>query len=393
MNNVARRLASLSLLGASRLLPRHLSLWGRAMERELAEIEEDGAVLIFAAGCLRAMLGLAIAARLRSLCAAARGVLLAASIRRSPAMYDLYARPRLLGLLCGAGAVTMGMAYMIAAGAPPSYLLVNFTALLLGATVWLTLGRTAASRLAGAGPVILALAVLLVLTAFFGVAADGASRWVSVGPLNLQVSLIVLPVMLVLYARQPDAIGTAGMIAAALALAVQPDRAMAGVLLAGLLALLVARPGRLPIMAIAASVPAFGWTWFAPETLPASPWVDRVLYTAFDHHPLAGSAVAIGAAALVLPALIGASRGAGERPALLAFGGCWLAVVVAALLGNYPTPLVGYGGSAVLGYLLSVALLPGRAFDLAGSTAFGSRPVADRSTDRPTSELRAPHLA
>jgi cell division protein FtsW (lipid II flippase) len=32
-------------------------------------------------------------------------------------------------------------------------------------------------------------------------------------------------------------------------------------------------------------------------------------------------------------------------------------VIAAAAIGNYPTPLVGYGGSAILGYLLSAALL------------------------------------
>lgn len=395
MNRLARRTASRMLAAASRLLPRHLSPWAGAMERELAEISGDGAALTFAAGCLRAVLGLAITARLQSIRAAARGILfpIIPSAWSLPTMTNISARPRLLGLICGAGAVGAGLAYMLAAGAPSRYLLMNLAALVLGATAWLALGRIAGSRLAGAGPAILALAVALLLTALFGASVDGASRWVSVGPLSLQVSLIVLPVMLILYARRPDAIGTAGMIAAAVALAVQPDRAMAGVLLAGLLALALAAPGRLPIIAAAASTLAFGYTLLAPDTLPAVPYVDRILYTAFDVHPLAGSAVVIGAAALIVPALPGASRGAGERAALFAFGGCWLGVVVAAALGNYPTPLVGYGGSAVLGYLLSVALLPNGAREISQSGAFGSPPTADRDADRTTSELRVPHLA
>jgi len=40
------------------------------------------------------------------------------------------------------------------------------------------------------------------------------------------------------------------------------------------------------------------------------------------------------------------------------FGVAWLGMVVAAALGNYPTPLVGYGGSAILGYALSLSFLP-----------------------------------
>ena len=35
----------------------------------------------------------------------------------------------------------------------------------------------------------------------------------------------------------------------------------------------------------------------------------------------------------------------------------WLAVVAFAFAGNYPTPLVGYGSSAILGYCLSAAVL------------------------------------
>ncbi|HVQ07498.1 MAG TPA: hypothetical protein VMS43_03590 [Allosphingosinicella sp.] len=395
MSNFVRGVASGMLSAAWRLLPPSLAPWARAMNRELAEIGGDGDALLFAFGCLRAILGLAIAARLRSLCAAARDILFppTPSTRSLPTMNDILARPRLLGLICGAGAVGMGLAYMLAAGAPSRYLLVNLAALVLGASAWLALGRAAGSRLAGAGPAILALAVPLVLTAWFGVASGGASRWVSVGPLNLQVSLILLPAMLVLYARRPDAIGTAGMIAAAVALAAQPDRAMAGVLLAGLLILALATRGRLAMLATAASFAAFGWTLLTPDALAAVPYVDQILYTAFDVHPLAGAAVVIGAAALMAPALIGVSRGAAERPALLAFGGCWMGVVLAAALGNYPTPLVGYGGSAVLGYLLSVALLPGGARQAGGSRAPGSQPIADRGSEQTTSELRVPHPA
>jgi hypothetical protein len=387
----ARFLAVRTMSGASRLLPPRLSDWSRAMGRELMEIGDDRAALLFAAGCLRASLSLAVAAATRSTFTAIRTLLFpAAPFSWSfPTMNRISTRPRLLGLLCGSLAVLMGLAYMEAAGAPRSYLLVNFAALVLGATAWLALGVTGRSSLRGAGPATLALSVPLLLTAFFGVAAEGAARWVSVGPLSLQVSLIVLPVMLILYARRPDRAGTAGMIVAALALALQPDRAMAGVLAAGLLVLLLSAPGRRPVaVAASAAVLAFGWTLLTPDTLAASAFVDRILYTAFDVHPLAGAAVAAGAAALIVPAAIGLRSGAGDRAALLAFGACWSAVVAAAALGNNPTPLVGYGGSAVLGYLLSVALLPvgARGTDAAAPASLQS---AAPDQDSSISELRA----
>jgi hypothetical protein len=66
--------------------------------------------------------------------------------------------------------------------------------------------------------------------------------------------------------------------------------------------------------------------------------------------------------------------------------------VLAAALGNYPTPLVGYGGSAVLGYLLSVALLPGGA-RAASAEGAAARARDERNTGAVISERSAPGLA
>jgi hypothetical protein len=353
------------------------------MARELDEIGDGRAALAFAAGCLGAILSLAIAERLNPTSSTAS--------TWSIVMNGIFARPRLLGLLCGAGAVGLGLAYMSAAGAPGRYLLMNLGALVLGATLWLALGRFAGARVAGAGALTLALAVPLLLTVWFGSAVDGAARWVSVGPFNLQLSLILLPVMLVLYARRPDAAGTAGMVVAALALALQPDRAMAGVLAAALLVLLFADRSRLVATAAAGALLAFGWTLLLPDRLPAVPYVDGILFSAFHVHVAAGLAVLAGAAALLLPAA-SAWKPQADRPTLLTFAACWGATILAAALGNYPTPLVGYGGSAILGYLLSVALLPHRAGE--GASLRTTLPAADdQSPDHVGSELCAPRLA
>jgi hypothetical protein len=359
------------------------------MRHELSEIPDDSAGLRFAAGCLRATIGLAIAARWHAMRAGARSILrpFTPSTWSFVAMHDL-SRPRSIGLFCGVIAVAMGLAYMLAAGAPSRLVLVNLGALVLGAAAWLGLGRAARSQPGAVGPLILAMAVALLLTAWFGAASDGASRWVTIGPLALQTSLILLPAMIILYSRRPDAIGTAGMTIAALALALQPDRGMAGALAAGLGAFALARPDRLAIIAAAAAIASFCGTLLMPDRLPAMPYVDSVLYTAFDLHPLAGSAVLFGTAALLVPALLCGWRGADERPILLAFGACWAGIVLAAALGHYPTPLVGYGGSAVLGYLLSVALLPSEARLARAGGMARAAPRADRGSDRIGPELR-----
>lgn len=287
-------------------------------------------------------------------------------------MNHLLERPRLLGLLCGAGAVALGLAYLAAAGAPPHHPLVNLAALGLGVTLWVALGSRGVPLPSFAGRTALALTLPLLGTALTGISAEGASRWIFLGPLSVQVSLVVLPAIIVLYARSPDRLGGVAIALAALALALQPDRAMAGALAAGMAAILLTRPDRLSALAFAAAAAGFAVAMLQPDALPAVPYVDRILYTAFDVHPAAGAAVLGGCFLILCPALPALSRH-GDRSALMAFAACWAAVIAAAAIGDYPTPLVGYGGSAILGYLLSAALLPRSMRDYAGG--FSSGPI------------------
>jgi hypothetical protein len=88
------------------------------------------------------------------------------------------------------------------------------------------------------------------------------------------------------------------------------------------------------------------------------PFVDQIFYTSFAVHPLAGFAVVAGTVLMLVPAIAGYFCDSDHRPIYATFGAVWLAVILAAALGNYPTPLVGYSGSAILGYLISLLGLP-----------------------------------
>jgi hypothetical protein len=93
--------------------------------------------------------------------------------------------------------------------------------------------------------------------------------------------------------------------------------------------------------------------------------VENVLADALG----AGAGTALLAAAAVglmlSPGLL--LRSATPPAVLLAFAGVWVGALAASLAGSYPTPVVGFGGSAILGYLLSIGtagnrlLRPGKA--------------------------------
>lgn len=281
--------------------------------------------------------------------------------------------PRAVGVACAVSATALGLLYLNAAGAPARHLIVNALSLVLGLAIFAVIPpRVRRSRASGA--IVLALGIMLLATAMFGISVDGASRWIRVGGMALQISLIVLPAMLVAFARSGGILSTAGIVLAALGLALQPDRAMSGIVVAALVALAVCKPDRQVIAAFGAAAAGFAFTLFRPDSLPAVPYVDQILYTSFDVHPLIGVAVVGGALLLTVPALVGLRTDPANRAAHAVFGVTWLGMVAAAALGNYPTPLLGYGGSAILGYALSLSFIPLEARAAASANEASPRP-------------------
>ena len=375
-----RRLAETIVRLAAIILPARLRDWGRAMAAELAAIERPGAALAFALGCLAGALRQTLSSHLLHPNQALEGT----SVMHQG--NGLLRHPRRLAALCAIGATGLGLAYMAAAGAPLSYLAVNAAALaigLLAVGVLTDAGRL--WRIAG-GAVGVALACLILLTSLFGVSADGATRWISAGGIPLQPGLFLVPVVALGFARARDAATLLAVLIASLALALQPDRAMAGALAAGMAALALARPERTVLVALGAALAGFAATLVRADASPAMPFVDQIFYSSFGVHPLAGFAVLAGAALMLVPAIAGYVRDPDHRPIYAVFGAVWLAVILAAALGNYPTPLVGYSGSAILGYLLSLLGLPPRP---APEASVGTAPRCSPSPRSEQPNLRA----
>ncbi|KAB7648014.1 hypothetical protein F3168_06770 [Polymorphobacter fuscus] len=248
---------------------------------------------------------------------------------------------------------------MASAVAPMRYLAINVAALVIGLALLALIVRNRRDA-AGTGMMVLAAATALLATMLSGTMIDGVARWVSIGGIVLQPSLILLPLMVAAFARTRDAAGTGGMVIAAVALALQPDRAMAGALLAGMAAMAIAARDRHILVALAAAAAGFAAALLQPDTLAPTPYVEQAFGSAFAVSTVVGLGALTGAALLLLPMAV---RGDAALPV---FAATWLAIFVAAILGNYPTPFIGYGGSGIIGYLLSLAALPGRLQDTAG---------------------------
>lgn len=274
---------------------------------------------------------------------------------------DLITRPRRLGIVAATLATGAGIAFMAAAGAPRAYLAINAAALVIGVALLAVVVRSRGETMRGSGVFVLAAALGLLATANFGMSIDGAARWVRIGVVTLQPGLILLPLMILAYGRHRGRLAAAGIVVAALALALQPDRAMAGALFAAMAAVALRHREPATRATLAAAALGFAVTLLRADTLPATPFVEQVFATAFAFSSLAGASLVVAAALLLLPVVARDDT----APVFLAM---WVAILVVAMLGNYPTPLVGHGGSGILGYLLCLAALPARAGVPAGET-------------------------
>ncbi|WP_156437630.1 MULTISPECIES: hypothetical protein [unclassified Sphingomonas] len=324
------------------LAPAHMQNWAEAVRAEAAAIADDGEALRFAAGAGSGLALTFIKTRLSD----ALGL---ASDRLGP---------RRLAALAATAAVMIGVIHLHVADASSSMILVNLAslgvglALLAGAAVW----QGASDR--GRAIAALSMAGLLVLTSLFGVASHGVVRWVAAGPLLVQSSLILLPALLTMFARKTTAAGAAALVVAAVAMAMQPDRAMAGAMVAGIAMLWLLHRNRQVAIVLAASASGFVATLVRADNLPPVRFTEGVFTQTWQVHPLLGFAVASAGALLLLPAAAFGPRDSDCARQCAVFGAIWLAIILAAVIGNYPTPLVGYGGSAIIGYLLSACMLP-----------------------------------
>ena len=327
----ARALASrLLMAAAARLLGPRQSDWAQAMRSEAASVVGEGEALAFAWGCLWAALGHALAS--------ARGGL---------------AHGQSAAVLTCAIAVLAGCAFMHGAGAPGHYAWMNLLSLAFAvATFGLLPRRRLQSDALLRGRLSCALGAVL-LAASAGPAPDGASAWLRLGPLALNLSWLLLPALLVASDLRPGhtaarwALG--GLVMACGALALQGDAVLLG-LVASVLGVRAwqRQSGALALLALAPAALAahLGPAWQAPQAVA---FVDQVVHLGVEHSLATGLVLALLQALVLWPALQ-------HRQARL-HGLVWGLLVTLSLPGWLPSPLVGFGGSFILGYLLSLALV------------------------------------
>ncbi len=338
------------------LTPEHRKKWAQAMRAEIYALDNERDALTFALGCLIGCFRFHL------------------EIKITPGktwgniMKDRFT---VLTFFSGLMACLIGLIYLFVSGAPQTMILINGAALLIG--LLLAIAVKLSVRITDSIVTLFAIigSLSLFATATVGYAIEDARRWLLLGPFFIQTSLILLPLVALSFARIQSFWTMLAVITAGFAMAVQPDRAMAAMLFAAVAVICWMRPSRWAFTASTFCAIAFLATLFLPDRLPAVPFVDHILWTAFDVNIMVGLSLWIACAALLCPIFLLPRN---ERTVIhLTFVTCWFALIAAAAMGAYPTPIVGYGASAIIGYFLSLIFV---------QPAAGMRSARDSGTTR-----------
>lgn len=293
-------------------------------------------------------------------------------------------------------------------GAPRTLLLVQAAALGLGVALAALVSRFRRALRPALGWLGLA-AIALLSATMLAPSALGVHRWLPLGPLSLHMSALVSPVILaacvVLHADERHLCAWSMALVTVLVHVAQPDAAQASACASAALVGLRhhgERHARVPAGAEHAArgllVAASLWAWLRADPLPGARFSEMVLTSAWRILPLLA---VLGAASLLwvlaAPALLWCRRARSASEGLLrtspsgdllrssTSGGLlhtsqpgsllrtspsddlqldWAAAltaylgatIAAALLAPFPTPLIGYGASPILGISLGFSL-------------------------------------
>lgn len=265
------------------------------------------------------------------------------------------------GLFAVASLITVGLGCWICALADVATgsWVRNLIAWAAGAVLALTLMMAAGPR---TRTVLLVSGAVLLVASLFGMPQQGVHRWLDVGPLHINVALVVLPVMVVALAGSSLKAWQGVLALGVLAVLVgQPDASQATAF-ALAFAVIVARsdlrrPAKLALSGAILVLAVI--SWLRPDPLQPVPEVEQIVQLAWSLSPVLALAGMLGlAVTALLPA--GIARRSTAATAALALSTWFVATAVTPLCGAFPVPWLGIGMSPIVGAWLGVGLLAAR---------------------------------
>lgn len=204
---------------------------------------------------------------------------------------------------------------------------------------------------------IIAIYVLFILT-FVNVGIEGVHRWISLGPISLYVSSILLPFLLIilgtLVAKNQWWISYIIVVTTAILFFLQPDASAltAFVLSSCILLLYNLKRYRIRFVLLIIPLSLAIISWIQLDRLSPVPYVEDILFMAKDLGVSWFIIAFISLLILIIPFLF--SPPEKRKLTSISLGLYFITIIITTFFGNFPVILMGYGVSPIIGYFIAI---------------------------------------
>ncbi|MDQ7092586.1 hypothetical protein REC12_03185 [Desulfosporosinus sp. PR] len=199
---------------------------------------------------------------------------------------------------------------------------------------------------------------LFLLLTFLDPGMNGVHRWISIGIIKFNVSMILLPLIIIALWRASQTKGLGFTLAIALAisilLAIQPDASELTGFAVPMMILLYSKTkgkiSRLFIIAVFSILIILSWVFL--DSLPAITYVERIISLLNNMGFIWLTLGIISLAILPVPFILFPPKNL--RLLSICVGLYFIIILISTIYGNFPVPLMGYGISPIIGYFIPI---------------------------------------
>jgi hypothetical protein len=203
------------------------------------------------------------------------------------------------------------------------------------------------------------ISLLFIVLTFISSGMEGVYRWVSIGVIKFNISMIVLPIIIIsswhLLQVKSSWVTIITTIAVSVLLVIQPDASQLTGFSISMIVMLVSKTDkkslRLFIVGILSTLIILSWVYL--DSLSAVAYVEGILGLLKN---VGLTWLIIGCISLIiLPVPFILFPPKNFKLPSICLGLYFIIILIATLLGNFPVPLMGYGVSPIIGYFISIS--------------------------------------
>ena len=201
------------------------------------------------------------------------------------------------------------------------------------------------------------LSVLTLILTFIYTGVEGVHRWVSVGPLQLYVSVIVMPIILInlwnLLQKDKIFFACVSIICVSILLTLQPDASIMMAFCLSIIIILWKKVNRfIYFIMLGFLLGLTAITWIFLDGLEPVLYVEGIFTLIANMGMISLIFGILSIVLMILPFfMISTKKNQGLS---VCFGLYFIAIFASNLFGNFPVPLLGYGISPIVGYFISI---------------------------------------